>query len=107
MRIGVIGAGVVGVTAALALVRRGHEVTVLDREGVAAGASRGNAGAFAFADIIPLATPGIIRRAGCSIRTGRCRSRLPMRCASRPGCWRSGRRACPAATAPPCPRKPR
>jgi D-amino-acid dehydrogenase len=63
MRIGVIGAGVVGVTAALALVRRGHEVTVLDREGVAAGASRGNAGAFAFADIIPLATPGIIRRA--------------------------------------------
>ena len=63
MRIGVIGAGVVGVTAGLALCRRGHAVTVFDREGVAAGASRGNAGAFAFADIIPLATPGIMRKA--------------------------------------------
>lgn len=63
MRIGVIGAGVIGVTAALALIRRGHEVTVLDREGVAAGASRGNAGAFAFSEVIPLATPGIMRKA--------------------------------------------
>ena len=63
MRIGVIGAGVIGVTTALALAGRGHAVTVLDREGVAAGASRGNAGAFAFADIIPLATPGIMRKA--------------------------------------------
>lgn len=63
MRIGVIGAGVVGVSAALALAGRGHEVTVFDREGVAAGASRGNAGAFAFSEIIPLATPGIMRKA--------------------------------------------
>lgn len=63
MKIGVIGAGVIGVTAALALIRRGHEVTILDREGVAAGASRGNAGAFAFSEIIPLATPGIMRKA--------------------------------------------
>ena len=63
MKIGVIGAGVVGVSAALALARRGHEVTILDREGVAAGASRGNAGAFAFTEIIPLATPGIMRKA--------------------------------------------
>ena len=63
MRIGVIGAGVVGVSAALALAGRGHEVTVFDREGVAAGASRGNAGAFAFTEIIPLATPGIMRKA--------------------------------------------
>ncbi|MCO5159059.1 MAG: FAD-dependent oxidoreductase [Aquamicrobium sp.] len=63
MKIGVIGAGVVGVSAALALAKRGHEVTVFDREGVAAGASRGNAGAFAFAEIIPLATPGVMRKA--------------------------------------------
>jgi D-amino-acid dehydrogenase len=63
MKIGVIGAGVIGVSAALALTRRGHEVTVFDREGVAAGASRGNAGAFAFAEVIPLATPGIMRKA--------------------------------------------
>ena len=63
MRIGVIGAGVIGVTAALALLRDGHDVTILDREGVAAGASQGNAGAFAFSDIVPLATPGILRQA--------------------------------------------
>lgn len=63
MEIGVIGAGVVGVSAALALAKRGHRVTLFDREGVAAGASRGNAGAFAFSEVIPLATPGIMRKA--------------------------------------------
>ena len=36
---------------------------VIDREGVAAQASQGNAGAFAFTDIVPLATPGIMRKA--------------------------------------------
>jgi D-amino-acid dehydrogenase len=59
----VIGAGVVGLSAALALQARGHAVTVLDREGPAAGASAGNAGAFAFSDILPLASPGILRKA--------------------------------------------
>lgn len=59
----VIGAGVVGLSAALALQARGCRVTVLDREGPAAGASAGNAGAFAFTDILPLASPGILRKA--------------------------------------------
>ena len=59
----VIGAGVIGVSAALALQARGYDTTLLDREGVAAGASFGNAGAFAFSDIVPLATPGIMRSA--------------------------------------------
>ncbi|MBL0375436.1 FAD-dependent oxidoreductase [Rhizobium sp. KVB221] len=59
----VIGAGVVGLSAALALQARGLSVTVLDREGPAAGASAGNAGAFAFTDIQPLASPGILRKA--------------------------------------------
>ncbi len=61
--IAVIGAGVVGVSIALELARRGHEVTLIDRAGVAAEASRGNAGAFAFSDIIPLATPGVVTKA--------------------------------------------
>jgi D-amino-acid dehydrogenase len=59
----VVGAGVVGLSAALALQARGRTVTVLDREGPAAGASAGNAGAFAFTDILPLASPGILRKA--------------------------------------------
>lgn len=59
----VIGAGVVGLSAALALQARGLPVRVVDREGPAAGASAGNAGAFAFTDILPLASPGILRKA--------------------------------------------
>jgi D-amino-acid dehydrogenase len=63
MRVGVIGAGIVGATAALALAARGHAVTLIDRSGGADSAAFGNAGAFAFADVIPLATPGIMRKA--------------------------------------------
>ncbi|MBB3997123.1 NAD(P)/FAD-dependent oxidoreductase [Aureimonas pseudogalii] len=59
----VVGAGVVGLSAALGAQARGLSVTVLDREGPAAGASAGNAGAFAFTDILPLASPGILRQA--------------------------------------------
>ena len=59
----VIGAGVVGLSAAIALEARGLAVTVLEREAPAAGASAGNAGAFAFTDILPLASPGILRKA--------------------------------------------
>ncbi|MEY4305892.1 MAG: D-amino-acid dehydrogenase, partial [Pseudomonadota bacterium] len=59
----VIGAGVVGLSAALQLQARGLAVTVIDREGPAAGASAGNAGAFAFTDILPLASPGLMKKA--------------------------------------------
>jgi D-amino-acid dehydrogenase len=59
----VIGAGVIGLSVAIAAQSRGLSVTVLEREGPAAGASAGNAGAFAFSDILPLASPGILRKA--------------------------------------------
>jgi D-amino-acid dehydrogenase len=59
----VIGAGVIGLSSALMAQARGLSVTVVDREGPAAGASAGNAGAFAFTDILPLASPGILRKA--------------------------------------------
>jgi D-amino-acid dehydrogenase len=59
----VVGAGVVGLSIALAAQARGFSVRVLDREGVCAGASAGNAGAFAFTDILPLASPRVIRQA--------------------------------------------
>lgn len=63
MKVVVIGAGVIGLSAALMAQARGFSVTVVDREGPAAGASAGNAGAFAFTDILPLASPGILRKA--------------------------------------------
>nr|WP_239113465.1 FAD-dependent oxidoreductase [Shimia biformata] len=63
MNVIVVGAGIVGISVALRLQAQGMNVRVLDRRGVAAEASAGNAGAFAFTDIIPLATPGIMRKA--------------------------------------------
>ncbi|NHF74590.1 NAD(P)/FAD-dependent oxidoreductase [Paracoccus xiamenensis] len=59
----VIGAGVVGLSSALALQARGLAVTVLDREGPAAGASAGNASCFAFSEIMPLASPSTLLKA--------------------------------------------
>ncbi len=63
MKVIVIGAGVIGLSTALMAQARGLSVTVIDREGPAAGASAGNAGAFAFTDILPLASPGILKKA--------------------------------------------
>ncbi|WP_353621239.1 FAD-binding oxidoreductase [Labrenzia sp. R4_1] len=59
----VIGAGVIGISAALALQADGRKVTILDRQDSSPRASDMNAGAFAFADIMPLAAPGIMRKA--------------------------------------------
>ena len=59
----VIGAGVIGLSAAIAAQVRGLKVRVIDRDGPGVGASAGNAGAFAFTDILPLASPGILRKA--------------------------------------------
>lgn len=57
MRIAVAGAGIVGLAIAHALLDEGHTVELIDREGIAAGASRGNAGWVAHTDIMPLASP--------------------------------------------------
>ena len=59
----VVGAGIIGVSIAWRLREQGHDVLLLDRSGVAAEASRGNAGACAYSDILPLASPGILRQA--------------------------------------------
>nr|WP_319385017.1 FAD-dependent oxidoreductase [uncultured Roseibium sp.] len=59
----VVGAGIVGITAALRLQSSGCSVLVLDRNDRKPRASEMNAGAFAFTDIEPLATPGIMRKA--------------------------------------------
>ena len=62
MKIAVIGAGIVGLNVAHALADDGHEVTIVDREGAAAGTSQGNAGWIAHTDITPLASPKIMRQ---------------------------------------------
>lgn len=59
----VIGAGIIGISSALALQKAGRKVLVLDRPSDIRRASDMNAGAFAFTDIVPLATPGIMRKA--------------------------------------------
>jgi glycine/D-amino acid oxidase-like deaminating enzyme len=59
----VVGAGIIGISTALALQAAGRDVFVLDRQDEKAKASEMNAGAFAFSDIVPLATPGIMRKA--------------------------------------------
>jgi D-amino-acid dehydrogenase len=59
----VVGAGIVGVAIALRMAQEGRDVLLVDRERVAAQASRVNAGALAFSDILPLASPGILRKA--------------------------------------------
>ncbi len=59
----VIGAGIIGLSAAFRLAEAGQKVLILDRKGMAEEASRGNAGAFAFADVEPLASPGIFWKA--------------------------------------------
>ncbi|MFC0863968.1 NAD(P)/FAD-dependent oxidoreductase [Sphaerimonospora cavernae] len=57
----VIGAGVVGLSTAWFLQERGVDVTVVDRGGVAAGASWGNAGWLSPGLAIPLNEPGVLR----------------------------------------------
>lgn len=57
----VIGAGVVGLSTAWFLQEHGVEVTVVDRRGVAAGASWGNAGYLSPGLAIPLNEPGVLR----------------------------------------------
>ncbi len=62
MKVAVIGAGIVGVATAHALLDDGHEVLILDREEAAFGPSRGNAGWIAHTDILPIASPKILRQ---------------------------------------------
>ncbi len=60
--IAVIGAGIIGVATAYKLAEAGRQVLLIDRRGVAEETSRDNAGAFAFSDIMPLATKDVLRK---------------------------------------------
>src|SRR5438874_6184417 len=60
-RIGVIGAGMVGVCAASWLQRDGHSVFPTEPGNPGEGASLGNAGCFNGSSVTPMAMPGVIR----------------------------------------------
>jgi len=60
--IAVIGAGIVGVSTAIWAQRMGHSVTLFDREAPGAGTSFGNAGLLAAMAVVPVPTPGILRK---------------------------------------------
>jgi D-amino-acid dehydrogenase len=59
----IVGAGIVGVSTAVWLLRDGHKVTLIDRAGPAEGTSYGNGGVLASCAIVPVTTPGLIWKA--------------------------------------------
>ncbi len=59
----VVGAGIVGVSAALNLQRRGLQVTLADRQAPGDGASYGNAGILVPGGIVPVPVPGLLKKA--------------------------------------------
>jgi len=59
-RVGVIGAGIVGVCAASYLQRDGHSVFLIEPGNPGEGASFGNAGCFNGSSVTPVAMPGVI-----------------------------------------------
>jgi D-amino-acid dehydrogenase len=73
----VVGAGIVGLSTAWFLQERGVAVTVVDRVGVAAGASWGNAGWIAPALSIPLNDPRMLRYALRSLPSRAAPVRIP------------------------------
>jgi D-amino-acid dehydrogenase len=56
----VVGAGIVGTSCAIYLLREGYRVTVVDRNPPGEGCSQGNAGLFSSDSFIPLSTPGML-----------------------------------------------
>ena len=82
----VVGAGIVGLSTAWFLQERGVFVTVVDRTGVAAGASWGNAGWIAPALSVPLNDPRTLRYALRSLPNRAAPVRIPL--STDPTLWR-------------------
>ena len=82
----VVGAGIVGLSTAWFLQEHGVSVTVVDRTGVAAGASWGNAGWIAPALSVPLNDPRTLRYALRSLPNHAAPVRIPL--SADPTLWR-------------------
>ncbi|OGB33495.1 MAG: amino acid dehydrogenase [Burkholderiales bacterium RIFCSPLOWO2_02_FULL_66_35] len=104
--VAVVGAGIIGLSVAMHLVAQGRSVLLIDRKGIAQETSAQNAGALAFSDILPLASPRILRQAPrwlldplgpLAIRPGYALQMLPwllrFGLASRPSAYRASLQA--------------
>jgi D-amino-acid dehydrogenase len=60
--IAIVGGGIIGICAATYLTEAGRNVTIFDRTGICEETSSGNASAFAFSDVLPMAHKGMIRQ---------------------------------------------
>jgi D-amino-acid dehydrogenase len=60
--VAIVGGGIIGICAAAALAETGRKVTIFDRTGICEETSSGNAAAFAFSDVLPMAHKGMIRQ---------------------------------------------
>jgi D-amino-acid dehydrogenase len=58
----VLGAGIVGISCALELQRRGYQVNLIDRRGPGEETSAGNAGILSYSNVTPLASPELLSR---------------------------------------------
>lgn len=58
----IVGGGIVGLSTAYFLQKKGHDVTVLDKSNMDSGASYVNAGYITPSHIVPLASPGMISK---------------------------------------------
>ncbi|AFM18896.1 glycine/D-amino acid oxidase, deaminating [Mycolicibacterium chubuense NBB4] len=79
----VVGAGIVGLSTAWFLQEHGVEVTVLDRAGVAAGASWGNAGWVSPALTAPLNSPSMLREGVRALANPAAPLHIPLRADAR------------------------
>ncbi|MGN8056317.1 NAD(P)/FAD-dependent oxidoreductase [Pedobacter sp. 22163] len=61
-RVLIIGGGIVGLTSAYYLQKKGYEVTVLDKGDITDNCSFGNAGMIVPSHFVPLAAPGMIKQ---------------------------------------------
>ena len=58
----VVGAGIIGLSTAIWCQRYGLKVVLVDREGPGSGTSYGNAGILSAGSIIPITTPGLLKK---------------------------------------------